>query len=261
MTAGMSVAALATTPVKGLAMHHPEVVDVTAHGIAGNRAFFLIDDEDGIVSCTEIGALMQWSAEYDVAAGHLSVRGPGAEQTGDVDLGPAVTIDFYGVRHVTGKVALGWSELFSEIAGRPLRLVRADTEAFDIGSMSLIGSESVASLGVSSGAGTFDARRFRMNVEIAGSAPLAEDGWAGQTLSVGDVVLRVGGKVKRCAATTRNPDTGVVDVKTLALIGAYKGREVTEEYGPGFYFGVYAEVIEPGRIRRGDAVVLHADEA
>ena len=95
-----------------------------------------------------------------------------------------------------------------------------------------------------------------MNVEIAGAAPHDEDTWAGRDLRIGDVVLRGGGPVKRCAATTRDPDTGVIDLQTLRMIGTARGRQTTPEFGDGFYFGVYADVVTPGRIHIGDEVTV-----
>jgi len=95
-----------------------------------------------------------------------------------------------------------------------------------------------------------------MNVAIAGGDPLVEDSWDGRELMLGDAVVRVGGPVKRCAATTRNPDTGEIDLQTLKLIGATKGRQETPMFGAGFYFGVYADVLTPGRIHVGDDVTL-----
>ena len=95
-----------------------------------------------------------------------------------------------------------------------------------------------------------------MNVEISGTTPHDEDTWDGRDLRVGDVVLRVGGPVKRCAATTRNPDSGEIDLQTLKLIGNVRGRQETPEWGKGFYFGVYAEAVAPGRIHVGDEVAL-----
>jgi len=95
-----------------------------------------------------------------------------------------------------------------------------------------------------------------MNIEIAGSSVLDEDTWDGRELSIGDAVVRAGGPVKRCAATTRNPDTGEIDLQTLKLIGALKGREDHAPWGAGFFFGVYADVLVPGRVAVGDPVAL-----
>jgi uncharacterized protein YcbX len=198
----MTVSKLSVTPVKGLAIHHPDAVDVGVGGVVGDRAFFLVDAAGEMTSCTDLGALVAHRADYDEAAGVLAVHGPdGLLRSATVELGAATDTDFYELDSV-------------------------------------------------------DSRRFRMNVEIAGAVPLAEDTWAGRELRIGDAVVRAGGQVKRCAATTRNPDTGDVDLQTLKMIGALKGREDQAPYGPGFYLGVYAEVLTPGRVAVGDAATL-----
>ena len=69
------------------------------------------------------------------------------------------------------------------------------------------------------------------------------------------VVAEVGGPVQRCAGTTRNPDSGQVDLKTLALIGDYRGRQ-DSVFGMGFNFGVYATRRHRGPDRVGDALEL-----
>jgi uncharacterized protein YcbX len=73
----------------------------------------------------------------------------------------------------------------------------------------------------------------------------------GGELRVGDARVRVTGNVGRCALTTRNADTGVVDFKTLHHLAAYRRTVETTEPLP---FGVHAEVAEPGRVRVGDPV-------
>ena len=55
---------------------------------------------------------------------------------------------------------------------------------------------------------------------------------------------------------TRNPETGESDLRTLQMIGAYRGRQETPDFGVGFYLGVYADVVVPGRVRVGDEVAL-----
>jgi uncharacterized protein YcbX len=95
-----------------------------------------------------------------------------------------------------------------------------------------------------------------MNIGFSGGGPHVEDSWDGALLAVGDVVMRVGGPVKRCAATTRHPESGVVDLQTLRMIGSYRGRQETPEFGKGFYFGVYAAPVTPGRIHVGDELAL-----
>ena len=95
-----------------------------------------------------------------------------------------------------------------------------------------------------------DSRRFRMLIEFSTDEPHVEDTWAGSRLEVGDAVLRAGGPVMRCAATTRDPDSGEVNLQTLRLINSYRGRQESE-LGVGMNFGVYGAVVEPGRVSVG----------
>jgi uncharacterized protein YcbX len=257
MTDGPHVSLLSVTPVKGLGLHHPGSVELTAGGVTGDRAFFLVDAAGEMASCTDIGALMAHRAEVDETAGVLRVLGPdGLLRSAAIELGDPVDTDFYGLRTVPGRLVVGWDDVFSAIAGQPLRLVRGDSGAFDVAGVTLIGAASTEALAATNALEPVDARRFRMNVEISGSAPLAEDAWDGRELRLGEAVVRAGGPVKRCAATTRNPGTGDIDLQTLKLIGALKGREDHAPWGAGFFFGIYADVLVPGRVSVGDPVTL-----
>ena len=61
--------------MKGLALHHPEHLDVAPGGVAGDREFFLVDAAGELISCTEIGELMTVSASYDARTRRLTVHG------------------------------------------------------------------------------------------------------------------------------------------------------------------------------------------
>jgi uncharacterized protein YcbX len=91
-----------------------------------------------------------------------------------------------------------------------------------------------------------------MLIHLAGSGAHEEDTWAGRELRVGDAVLRVGGPVPRCATTTRDPASGRRDFDTLHHIKAYRGLRERKHLD----FGVYAEVVEAGRVRVGDSADL-----
>ena len=97
-----------------------------------------------------------------------------------------------------------------------------------------------------------DGRRFRMLLTLAGCAEHEEDGWEGRSVRIGAAVVRVGGPVPRCAATTRDPDTGMRDLHTLRLIRGYRGLRD----GDAIDFGVYARVERSARVRTGDVVEL-----
>src|SRR5262249_7444072 len=90
-----------------------------------------------------------------------------------------------------------------------------------------------------------------MLIEIDGVIAHEEDGWIGETVRVGGATVRWLGNVGRCLTTSRDPDTGVVDLPTLDLLRNYRGQMKTTEPLP---VGLYGEVLEPGEIRVGDAV-------
>jgi uncharacterized protein YcbX len=251
-----TISALSTTPVKGMTVHRTDQLDLSLDGVVGDRAFFLIEDDGDLVSCTDLGGLLAHRAEYVPDTQLLSVHGPaGLVHEASVELGEPVVTDFYGLREVPGRLVEGWHEPLTELAGRSVRLVRAEAGAYDVAGVTLLGTASVAALSGPTGPAV-DPRRFRMNVEVFGTEPYAEDGWDGHELQLGEVRVRVGGPVKRCAATTRDPDSGTVDLQTLRMIAARRGRQRTPEWGVGSYLGVYAEVVVPGRLRTGERVRL-----
>lgn len=249
-----TVARLSTTPVKGLVLHHPDSIELTAQGAAGDRLFFLVDDEGGLQSCTRNPGLYGLEATYDAANRRLEVRRGGEVlHGGSVEAGDSVDTDMWGLRTLTGDVVAdpAWGRFFSDVVGRPVHLVRARGSAFDVQPVTLLGTASVVELASRAGLAQVDARRFRMLIEVDGGDPHVEDSWGGSLLQVGGATVRVGGPVKRCAATTRDPGSGAVDLQTLRMITAYRGRQESV-LGLGACFGVYAEVVEPGVVSVGD---------
>ena len=90
-----------------------------------------------------------------------------------------------------------------------------------------------------------------MTVGVDGLAAHAEDDWIGSRVRVGGAVVLVREHVGRCAVTTRDPDTGVRDLDTLGALAEYRAHIPTKEPLP---FGVWCEVVEPGRVALGDSV-------
>lgn len=254
----MRVIRLSTTPVKGLALHHPTSIRIDDTGAVGDRLFYLADARPSLVSIAKTGALVGISAEYEASTHSLTLRdGSTVLAHDEVHLGPEIDADFFAFRTAPGRIVEGpFAEILSERAGRPLHLVRASDalRGHDVEPLSLLGTGSVDRLSHVAGQ-TVDARRFRMLIEFDGGAPHVEDTWLGKHIQIGDTTLIGGGPVQRCAGTTRNPDTGAVDLKTLALIGEYRGRQ-DSVFGMGFNFGVYARCVKPGEIRVGDDVIV-----
>jgi uncharacterized protein YcbX len=73
----------------------------------------------------------------------------------------------------------------------------------------------------------------------------------GRRTRVGEAVIAWGGHVGRCLVTSRDPDTGQIDLPTLDILRDYRGHCATTEPLP---FGIYGAVLEPGTARVGDPV-------
>ena len=254
----MKVVNLSTTPIKGMQLHHPPSIEITARGAVGDREFFFVDQENTMISMTMAGEIAPFKAHYDAINDTLAISENGkvlVEQR--VEEGPAQAGNFFNVWDVQGSlIDGGWNQLVSERLGKQVRLIKASPErnGSDVEPLSLVSSASLKALEDSAQVGEIDPRRFRMLIQIDGIGAHEEDTWDGQEFSIGSAVIRVGDAVKRCAATTRNPSTGKSDLKTLKHIGDYRGRQESR-FGVGFYFGVYAQCVKPGTISVGDEIV------
>jgi uncharacterized protein YcbX len=252
-----SVARISIAPVKGLALVERDEVLLDHHGVAENRRFHIVDAGGRRYNQLRNGALVQIEQEYD--ANRLTLRFPdGTSVEGEIALGDEIATDFYG-RRVDGHLVEGsWSEALSQWAGRPLRLVQsAPGAAVDRGRghVSLVSRASLEELGRHAGNnGAVDGRRFRMLFELDGCAAHEEDEWIKRTLRIGEAVVRIRGDVGRCAITTQNPDSGVPDFDTLRTIKAYRPETANEKGKRHLPFGVYGEVVGPGRVAVGDQV-------
>ena len=111
------------------------------------------------------------------------------------------------------------------------------------GTASLISRASLDRLAMVAEADSIDARRFRMLIEVDGVAAHAEDAWVGRRVRVGEAVVRFEGHVGRCLITSRDADTGTVDLPTLELLESYRKEFSSTEPLP---FGIYGRVAVPG---------------
>ncbi len=243
--------------MKGLALVEREEVLLEEAGVRENRRFHIVDADGRRYNQLRNGALVQIKPEYD--GERLSLRFPdGTVADAEVALGDEITTDFYG-RPVDGRLVEGpWSAALSEWAGRPLRLVQSSPgAAVDRagGPISLVSRASLEELGRHGDeSGGVDGRRFRMLFEVDGCEPHEEDTWVKGRLRIGTAVAYVRHDVGRCAITTQNPDTGAPDLDTLRTIREYRGETLNESGKRHIPFGVYGDVVEPGRVAVGDAV-------
>jgi len=250
-----SVAWISRCPVKGLAIRQVEECELTEAGIAGDREFFLVDENDRLVNAKGLGALQRIVPSYDEDAGVLTLEFPdGTTVSQQVGFDGSLTTRFWS-RTVDVRVVAGpWSRSISDFAGRELRLVHARGPAPDrlrSGAATLLGTGSLRAMARILDVEDVDGRRFRMNFGIDGLREHEEDEWLGRRVRLGDAVVIPIGNVGRCAVTTQNPDTGAPDLNTLKALAAYRSDTDTTEPLP---FGVHASVVRAGPVRVGDAV-------
>lgn len=249
------LARISIAPVKGLRLLHPQAVELAPDGIPTDRRFLLVDASGELIDATDVGVLQTIVPDYDPAAERLTLRFPdGSVVTGAADqLGGPVVARIS--RHTSaGRRLRGpFEAAISALAGRTVRVLRADADgtAQDVHPLTIVSSASVRDLGGRRGREDLDPRRFRINLEVEGPGPYEEDTWTGRLVSVGSATIRVLTQIPRCVVTTLDPDTGEKDFPTLAELARYRPRIGARA---GLPFGMYAEIVEPGRAVVGDPV-------
>lgn len=207
----MRVAELWRYPVKGLRGERLERVEVAADGIPGDRSLRVLD-ERGIVTGRRkqrmVGLLATLGRDGEPFIDGRPWSSPEAAKLIRGVAGPAATLS------------------------RPL-----GGHEYDAAPILLVSDGSIAQLG-------YDRRRFRPNILVEGAAGPLEQGWVGNRVRIGDLILRVEEPCERCVITTIDPDTVEVDLDVLKRTRAELGGNM----------GVYCSVVEAGAIEVGDPV-------
>lgn len=145
----------------------------------------------------------------------------------------------------------GIHDALSAALGTDVSLSReARTPHFDDGAVHIVSTAALAWLRTRLPESGIDERRFRPNIVLAIEGDTqVEQAWVGKVLRVGDGArLRVTKTTERCGMTMLAQSDLPADPGVLRAIAQDADLQ----------FGVYAEVLEPGRVRKGDAITLHA---
>jgi uncharacterized protein YcbX len=165
--------------------------------------------------------------------------------------GASVATRMYDGREIPGRIIPGpLSAALSGYLGRQVRLFRRELEhlGHDDQPVTLMSEASLKALAPEFDGTAPDPRRFRMTITMTGTDAWAEHGWGGQKVCIGEAIVRVIAPVPRCVVTTRNPDSGATDARVLHALARPRGKnDIT--------FGVWCDVIHPGRIHIGDLVM------
>lgn len=257
-----SVARLETAATKGFALRSVLAVEVSRTGIVGNREFFLVDIDERLYSVPKDPVFLGYWTSYDPDTGVFSLgRGTTTVCSAVVRHAGGVRPFEFDDRMVDGWWAPGpWDEVLSHVAGRDLRLAHCAEPGggHDVHPVTVQSTASLAALGSELDGRPVDGRRFRLNLTLdVGDVPFVEDTWAGDVLVVGACRLRLRSGIPRCLAVEHRPDDGDRGLLMQRRIRELRGPMVSD-WGPGVLFGMYADVVEPGRVAVGDPVCMES---
>ena len=141
------------------------------------------------------------------------------------------------------------SALGAELYPSGVRLIKQDRGIFDTFPLSLITTQTIARLSETVGV-PLGVRRFRPNVlvEAADEAEFPEDSWLGCVLRIGGMRMRIDKRDGRCIVITIDPVTSERNSAILHTVA--KDRQG--------YLGVYGSTVEPGRVARNDHVFIES---
>lgn len=275
-----SVLSMWRYPVKSMLGEEIDAASVGERGVAGDRAYALVDVETGkIVSAKNPrrwGMLFECRARFLEEPDAASAPPPPAEIT--LPEGSTVRTDADNVHDVLTKI-VGRAvrleteapatpvleEYWPDVAGVPddqretvtdeqIGLLAPPGTFFDGAPMHLVTTATLTALRKAYADGQFDARRFRPNVVVeCGEEGFVENGWVGQHVTVGAVDVHVLLAVPRCVMTTLAQDDLPQDKGILQTI-AKENRLDIPGLGPSSCVGVYGIVTKAGTIRLGDRV-------
>jgi uncharacterized protein YcbX len=220
-------------PVKSMGAEELAEVEVSWHGLAGDRRWAFI--RDGVVQSG-----FPWLTLRE--CGEMSHYRPAFAEPARPDQSPTVVRTPAGASFDVADPALG-----EELCPGGARVIKQNRGIFDTFPLSLITTQTIARLGEEVGA-RLDVQRFRPNilVEAAEDAPFAEDDWVGCVLRIGALRMRVDKRDGRCAIITIDP---VTTERNPAIL-----RAVAQDRQG--CLGVYGSTVEPGRIAVNDPVLI-----
>jgi len=277
MTPAGSVRSVWRYPVKSMLGEELEACEVTERGFRGDRAFALVDAEDGKVASTKNprkwARLFECRARFSDDGGEVRITLPDGATVSARDPSAAELLSDLLGRKTTLRTSAAGPPVIEELwlDGAPDgRAVTDETIArgspagtfFDYALVHLVTTGTLARFAELYPAGRFDVRRFRPNLLVStadGAAEFVENGWIGKTVAIGESVrLAVTDPCPRCVMSTLAQEDLPADPGILRTAARHNSLVGGEGRGPaGVYaasVGVYARVLSGGTVRRGDPV-------
>ncbi|SMC91109.1 MOSC domain-containing protein [Janibacter indicus] len=239
----MHITRIGLTPLKGARHADLDHLRLDPSGPRGDRLFCLIEaDEDRVLRTVENPTMVLVSAARDGAVLTVTTQKGGTVAGEPVPTGHVVEADYWGRPARLEVMTSDHAELLGDHLDRPVRLagIRSAGEVVYGGSVSIVTTGALRELG------EVQDSRFRATLTIAAD----RDPEPGSLLRLGEAVVRVRGAVPRCRVVDINTETGELDTRHLHTL-AHRDRPEGE-----VPFGVDADVVTPGVVRREDPVAL-----
>jgi uncharacterized protein len=234
MTVVGYVAALWRYPVKSMAGESLADVEVSWHGLAGDRRWAFIRG-------WRVRSGFPWLTIRDLP--ELAHYRPRFAEPDRPDASRTLVRTPSG-----GELDVACRALAAEL-GRGVRVIKQDRGVFDAMPLSLLTTQTVASLGKLVGT-DLAVERFRPNLLVdAPGCDFPEDAWVGRVLRVGGLRMRVDKHDMRCAVVTIDPATLLRNPAILRAVAQERDNR----------FGFYGSTVEPGRVAVGDPVELELE--
>jgi uncharacterized protein len=284
----VKVAALYRFPVKsmlGEQLHHVELTD---RGVVGDRAYAVVDREDGKIATgkhpRKWSKLLELSASYvEDATSPVVVTFPDGSVVRSDDPGIDAALSTYLGRDVAlishaeeGQVVeevwpriegLAPPEVVESMSGgrleddEPVSDIPVSSMAppgtfFDLTTLHVLTTATLRRLAELEPSADFDVRRYRPNVLVdVDGADFVENAWVGSTLALGATAeARVDMPTMRCIMTTLARADLAKDRGSLQAIARHNRQEIFG--GQWACAGVYASVTATGGLAVGDAVSI-----
>ena len=281
-----TVAAIWRYPVKSMLGEQVEAAAVGERGLAGDRAYALIDVETGNVVSAKNPR--RWGRLFDLQAAFLETPDLGREVPpvvvtlpdgstvrsddahADAALSAVLGREVRLVRDAPAKVVI--EEYFPPFEGidperretvgsLQIALLSPPGSFFDAAPLHVLTTSTLAALAKAHPGGSFEPRRFRPNLLIDTSAigdGFVENAWVDAHLHVGTAVaLHVVMACPRCVMTTLAQPELPADREILQTV-ARENRFEIPGLGPRPCAGVYGLVSAGGDVATGDWVALGA---
>jgi uncharacterized protein YcbX len=263
-----TVTALWRYPVKSMLGEELDVSTVGERGLAGDRAYALIDRVTGkVVSGKNPGR--RGAVMFECRAAFLEPPDAGATEAppalvtlpdGSTVRTDAADVDDVISRALDRPVSLRASAPErAAIDDGQIALLSPPGTFFDAAPVHVVTTASLDALAAAAPTGRFDARRFRPNIVVAtAETGFVDNEWVDTNLHVGaDVALHLVMAVPRCVMTTLAQDDLPADKQILQTVNRANRIDIPG-LGSEPCVGVYGLVSTGGVVARGDDVRVEA---